>query len=487
MAFIWQDCVNINPKFDFMKFFTLLFLSFIPQLVFATTWLVGPGRNYEKPSQVSTLVSDGDTVMIDPVEYLRDVCIWKANDLFIAGNGGIAHLNADRTAYGGKAIWVVAGNNATISNIKFSNCSVVDRNGAGIRLEGTHLTVSNCIFKQNQNGILAGDNRESDILVESCEFDNNGAGDGFSHNIYINHVRSLRFFYNYVHHAYYGHELKSRAHKNLILYNRISNEDGDASYEIDLPNGGPALIMGNIIQQSKFSDNNTFISYAREGFSNPGPHNLYFVYNTVVNNEDKGILLNVQSKSDTILFANNLISGKLSNISGLPNALLNFGNIIHVQQDSMGFVDAEKYNYHLINTSPAIDASMPLSGGMLGYELLAEKEYVHPRSWKYRFNDGNIDVGCFELQQVNATDQARKYKAELFYNPNDQAIHILDKSDNVSEKIQIELYDFHGQLLKTERFSNSKSISIRNFSPGIYLVVIRWNNNFRSGTVVKPY
>lgn len=469
-----------------MKIISLLLLSSFPFMLCAKTWYVGPGRSFEKPSLVSSLVSDGDTVLIDPAEYLRDVCIWKAHNLTISGNGGLAHLNADRTAYGGKAIWVIAGDNATISDIMFSNCAVVDRNGAGIRLEGTHLTVRNCVFKQNQNGILAGDNPESDILVESCEFDNNGSGDGYSHNIYINHVRSLRFFYNYVHHAYYGHELKSRAHKNIILYNRITNENGDASYEIDLPNGGQALIMGNIIQQSKFSDNNTFISYAREGFTNPGPHNLYFIYNTVVNNEDKGILLNIQSKSDTLLFANNIIAGKLTNVSGLPNALLHFGNVIHIQQDSMGFVNADNYDYHLEPTSPAINAAVALSGGMLGYELLSEREYVHPRSWKYRYNDRNRDAGCFELQQTTVTGQYTAKSYELFYNDSDEAIHFSDNAVDQSEILQIEVFDLNGQLISKGSMSRLNSFPIGHFSAGMYIVMLRWNNNFRSGTVVKP-
>lgn len=469
-----------------MKIFTLLFLSTLPFILYGKTWYVGPGRSYEKPSQVSGLVSDGDTVLIDPVEYLRDVCIWKAHNLTISGHGGMAHLNADRTAYGGKAIWVVAGDNATISDIMFSNCSVVDRNGAGIRLEGTHLTVKNCIFKQNQNGILAGDNLDSDILVESCEFDNNGSGDGYSHNIYINHVRSLRFFYNYVHHAYYGHELKSRAHKNIILYNRITNETGDASYEIDLPNGGQALIMGNIIQQSKFSDNNTFVSYAREGFSNPGPHNLYFIYNTVVNNEDKGILLNVQSKSDTVLFANNIIAGKLTNVSGLPSALLNFGNVIHIQQDSMGFVLPEQYDYHLKPSSPAINAAVELAGAMLGYELLPEREYVHPRSWKYRVNDRSRDAGCFEQQQMTNTDQYQVKSYRLFYSQNDDAIHFSDKAVDPSEMLRIDVFDLTGQLIRTGTISALNSFPVGHLSAGMYIVMVRWDNNYRSGTVVKP-
>jgi len=47
----------------------------------------------------------------------------------------------------------------------------------------------------NEEGILAGHNRSSRILVEYTEFADNGYGDGLSHNIYVNHARefTMRF------------------------------------------------------------------------------------------------------------------------------------------------------------------------------------------------------------------------------------------------------------------------------------------------------
>ena len=38
------------------------------------------------------------------------------------------------------------------------------------------------------------------------------------HNLYIGHVNKLTFRFNYSHHAYIGHNLKSRADANYILY-----------------------------------------------------------------------------------------------------------------------------------------------------------------------------------------------------------------------------------------------------------------------------
>lgn len=391
-----------------MKFlFALLLMCFVIG-VDGKTWNVGRQWDHKAPSAVASLVGTGDTVWIEAGIYPGDVCKWAADKLYIAGKGGRAVLDAQRMGYGGKAIWVIAGSETLIENIDFLHCEVVDRNGAGIRLEGKHLTLRYCSFVENQNGILAGDNPLSDILIEHCEFAANGSGNGFTHNIYVNRVRTLTLRYNYIHHAYYGHEVKSRAQQNVILYNRITSEDGDASYEIDLPNGGQALVMGNVIQQSKFSDNNTIIAYGLEGMSNSGPHKLCFLFNTVASNEDKGVLFNVQSKMDTLMFANNIVAGNLTLLNGIPNAYYQQGNCIRLQSSDVQFVDESRYDFHLEANSPAIDSSTQLDGSFLGYEFVPAREYVHPAGGKERFFDGRPDRGAFEKQQVTAVHSTGK-------------------------------------------------------------------------------
>ena len=112
---------------------------------------VGPGRMYTLPSQAATAVRDGDTVAIDAGSYV-DCATWTRNDLLIRGIGGYAHVR-DKSC-GGKAIWVIRGNNTTIESIEFSGASVVDGNGAGIRQEGANLTVRRCYFTTARRGFL---------------------------------------------------------------------------------------------------------------------------------------------------------------------------------------------------------------------------------------------------------------------------------------------------------------------------------------------
>src|SRR5687768_11105564 len=172
---------------------------------------VGPEHELKSPSAAANVARDGDTIEIEAGLYVADAAVWRDNDLIIRAVGGRAHLRADGAGAEGKAIWVVKGSNTTIEGIEFSGAKVRDRNGAGIRLEGAGLTVRDCYFHHNENGILTGNNRDSDIVVEHSEFAYNGAGDGRTHNLYIGAVRTFTLRYSYVHHAVVGHNVKSRA------------------------------------------------------------------------------------------------------------------------------------------------------------------------------------------------------------------------------------------------------------------------------------
>jgi len=81
-----------------------------------------------------------------------------------------------------------------------------------------------------------------------------------------------------------GHTVKSRSKETHILYNRISGEDGDTSYEINVPNAGRTFIIGNLIEQGPNTQNSTILLYGEDGVPADGRANeIYIVNNTFVN------------------------------------------------------------------------------------------------------------------------------------------------------------------------------------------------------------
>ena len=470
-----------------MKKIILLLVVAIFHLPFsishATVWQVGPTHTYTKPSQVSSLVQNGDTVDIDAGTYTADVCHWTANNLLLRGVGtGYAHLNANNTSYGQKGIWVIGGNNTTVRYIEFSHChdvAAVDKNWAGIRQEGMNLTVSHCYFHDNDDGILAGTLNPSKIVIQFTEFDHNGFGDGYSHNLYINHVDTLVFRYNYSHHATIGHELKSRAHVNYILYNRLSNEaTGDASREIDMPDGGTAIVMGNIVEQGPNSTNSGIIGYGLESLTNNAPHDLYLVNNTIVNDKSSGVFVQVGNVMNIFKSRNNILAGIGAMMFGTPVTLDTASNWHPVNISSAGFVSAATYDYHLTIFSPAINSGTNAGVASNGFSLTPLMEYSHPANSVARVVSLAIDLGAHEFGSATGVNDNSNLKDEFQYWAAEGSLTVATSIPLVV----VTIYDAFGRKIIEKKIQSGISqIDVSSLSQGIYILEARTENGAVSG------
>lgn len=448
---------------------TLAFAFFVTGTLNATIWHVGPSQTYTKPSQVAGLVNSGDTVDIDAGIYSSDVCAWTDNNLLIRCTNGMAHLKSNGMSYGDKAIWVIQGTNTTVEHIEFSLCTTTSSNGAGIRQEGQNLTVRHCYFHDNENGILSGALAGSRITVEYSEFGGNGAGDGYSHNLYIGHVDTLIFRYNYSHHAKTGHELKSRANVNYILYNRFSNEaTGTASYEIDLPNGGLAVVMGNVVQQGLNTGNSTMVAYGMEGLTNSGTHNFYLVNNTLVNERSSGIFVNVKSGTNLYKGYNNLFAGTGTALSGSAIIVDTVANKKYTIA-AAGFVNSALYDYHLAAGSTAQNAGVSAGVAGSGLSLTPAYEYAHPAARSTRNTTGAVDVGAYELPDPVSTFIETENTAQntLIAYSAQGALSIRSGGEPVSAKI----FSADGRLMyeSTQAFSDT-TLDVSQWPAGLYVL-----------------
>lgn len=358
------------------------------------TLRVGPTRAYTTIRSAAAAVQNGDSVLIDAGTYAGDVCSWYANDLVVRGVGGRAVLQANGAQAGGKGIWVVYGRNFTAENIEFSGARVPDGNGAGIRNDTSgFLVVRNCVFRDNENGILGG---ADSMLIEYCTFDRNGVGDpGRTHNMYI-WGRSVTVRHTYTHRAVLGHNIKTRGQNNYILYNRIMDEaDGDASYSIDVPDCGRTYIIGNVIEQGPNSDNSSIISYGAESSSNT--QDLYVINNTIVNNRPNGgTFVSIGGTTPTKI-RNNIFYGPGTPWSG--GSVTSSNNFVSTAYDNAPkFASPSTYDYRLTSASPLtiVNAGASPGSSSTGYDLTPTREYVYDAEGKDRAAQGNLDIGAFE-------------------------------------------------------------------------------------------
>ena len=176
----------------------------------------------------------------------------------------------DGVACEGKAALVLRGRSAEVEGIVFSNISVPDRNGAGIRLEAGTLTVRQSWFRDSEQGILTASASDIALRVERSTFTGlgtcEGAG-GCAHSIYAGDIGELVVERSRFEAGTGGHYVKSRAARNIVRDSSFDDSNGSGTnYMIDLPNGGGGAIVGNRFVQGRNKENwSAYIALGAEG------------------------------------------------------------------------------------------------------------------------------------------------------------------------------------------------------------------------------
>lgn len=335
---------------------------------------VGPGRAVKSLAAAARQARDGMVVEVDAGDYVADAATWPQHELTLRAVGGRVRLIAAGINAQGKGLFVTTGRRQRIEGFDFIGAAVPDRNGAGIRLEAGSLTLVDCSFRDNENGLLTANDEAIELDIVDCDFGPILPRDGRTHNLYVGAIRRLAVTGSWFHHGLHGHLLKSRAALNHILYNRLSDEiGGRASYELEFPNGGVAVVMGNLIMQSSTTENPHVISFGVEGATWPRQA-LYLVHNTLVDQlPSGGIWLRVTPRQAEVMLANNLLVGapRLA-AEGHWMRRANFS------ADWDEFVRAARDDWRLKPGSELRGRAQDM-GVAEGLRLSPSREYRHPR------------------------------------------------------------------------------------------------------------
>jgi hypothetical protein len=470
----------------------------------AAVWHVGAAQTYTLPSQVRTLVQDGDTIYIDGGIYANDATKWVNKNLKFIGLG----TGSNRTIMqytgdipNGKGIFVFETpgtcDNAYVENIVFDGAQVSDANGAngaGIRYQANNLTVMNCKFMNCQNGILEGNGSvtTSNVVIHNSEFYNNGYQvqndpnySGYEHNIYISASADTLDVQNcYFHHPRgQANSLKTRAQRSFILYNLIDEEAGGyGSWEIDIAQGGLNVIMGNIIIQGAAGANHGIIGYdaainALEDF--------YFVNNTVIN-QYVGNIKYFNTVPATGITTYKIYNNIFASVTGANNTMFT-GNIPSVLDSSnninatnyltLGFTNPAIDDYSLTTASTlAIDNGTNAGNTNTGFSLTPVNMYqsfttaLLPRT----ITGAAIDIGAYEYAASTGISE-NQFPATISLYPNPSNGKFQLRIDNVLLGVHynLEIYDVHGEKVHSTVDliqQTSNGIDLSNFAKGIYFV-----------------
>lgn len=399
----------------------------------ATTRHAGAGQTYTTVTAAAAACANNDSVIVHGNQtYHQDWPIWNKTGLKIIGVDanwqfpGTALYNATQAPImdgdlvfpnqgggGGdadKGIWVLttAADNIEIKGISFKRARSSGANGAGIRIyttvPATNLLIQYCKFEDCEDGILGGSSGDS-IRVEYSEFLSNGTVDAQAHNMYIGNCRSFTLRYSYTHKSIGGHLIKTRALNNYIEYNRITQEDGTGSYEVDIPDGGRSFVIGNVIEQGANAGNSRLVRYAEESTTNPSQE-LYVFNNTFANEFSTATY--VQVAGTPAFQIKNCIFYGLGSVSsgGSPTTSNNYQE--NPQANTAKFVNPSGYDYRLTAATPSTVLNAGVDPGTVsGKNCLPTNQYVYDKQTATRTTSGSaVDIGAFEFSQTGGSPDA---------------------------------------------------------------------------------
>ena len=298
---------------------------------------VGAGEMFATLAAALAHATDGCIIRVDAGTYVNDFATVTAK-ITIEGVGGMANFVATEAPPNEKGILTVD-NDVTIENCGFSGSAISDAyggNGAGIRYEGGQMVLENDSFQNNQNGILGAPaiaGLTNTVTVDHCLFKDNGSGTGYTHNFYMGNVSQVTFTNNISEGANVGHEFKSRAYSNDIENNVFADgATGDASYQIDLPDGGADTVSGNVVEKGPNGINEAMVHFGGEGIPYAGS-SLLVSGNQFVNDfgssavavlNQTAISVDIAGNEFDSIAAANIASGpatETANVDGQGNAI----------------------------------------------------------------------------------------------------------------------------------------------------------------------
>lgn len=309
------------------------------------------------------------------------------------------------------------------------------RNASGVYVEkGEHITIRNCIFRDNGNGFFVAssdDETSRDILVEgNYIYDNGNPGSNTEHNSYTA-ASGITFQFNRygpLKAGATGNNLKDRSSALVIRYNWI--EGGNR--ELDLVDAEDSIVIrndpryhetfvyGNVLIEPAGAGNRQIVHYGGDSDDEPTYRKgtLYFFHNTVISTRtDRTTLVRLSTPDERCDARNNIawVSGPGSflalldeagtiELSGnwmkpgwtgnfdpdfVPNVIDNgtFGSI------SPGFLDETAQDFRIRPDGETAGMSIPLAAAALPDHDVRFQYLKHQKSAQ---RSTAADVGAFE-------------------------------------------------------------------------------------------
>lgn len=250
----------------------------------AEVFVVGPEGEPAALQEVLMRAADGDVIELLPGRYGALQLVLENRRLTLRGLGETRPvLDGEGRRLEQRALITVRGGDVVLENLELRGARAASGQGAGVLLDGGRVTLRRVRLHDNEHGLLALNDPGAQVLIENSEF---GMAPrvvgGLHHLLNVGRIARLAVSGSRFQQGFEGHLIRSRAAVTDIRHNLIHDGPrGGVSYEIELPLGGEATLIGNIIGQGRDTQNPVMVAYGTEGSAWPR-NRLVMAHNTLL-------------------------------------------------------------------------------------------------------------------------------------------------------------------------------------------------------------
>ena len=314
----------------------------------AATLEVGDGKAYQHIEKALAAARPGDEIVVYPnpdgSAYRQPALLVRTPHLTIraADPQKPVELDGDGFLYSGRGSVPRAiiqfdpeASGCVLDGFRLVHARNESHNGAGVRInQANDVTIRNCEIRDNDMGVMSNGEASKQTAarqrIEKCKITDNGTtkDPGYNHNLYLGGT-SVTVRECEIARSVTGHNLKSRAHLNFIVKNKIHDSCNreldlvDAEGTTDIADSHSFLIENTIVKDPKCSGNKAVIHFGRDG--NAAHNGTIWLIGNTIRTPFLSPVVEVSSGDGVVFIDNRIDDGGADQI----------GLLAHLRQSSM--------------------------------------------------------------------------------------------------------------------------------------------------------
>jgi parallel beta-helix repeat protein len=378
--------------------------------------------------------------------------------IFITGsseiNIAISKLNLNTASSSGGGLCIQGSSEISMinNNINTNNAST---SGGGIYIEDSYVYLKDIYISSNtaanegggvciNNSVL---NLNTNPFFNSNIISDNNVSSGSGSGIYL-------------------HLVNPKLYNNIVSGNNFTNSGNGGGIYLDNSN---AKIINNAIIYNAANGDGGGIFFTNG--SSPLLANSILYGNTCASHYQ--LFINDNNSAPIIIYCD----VQYDSVGLAPGVTYNQANCTNNIGSDPAFVNFAIENYHLLSTSPCINAGTPDTTGLNLPAIDLDGNL--------RVYNGRIDIGPYEYGSIHGIGM-NDFNNHLLFYPNPATDKLTIETSAITTQSQLSIINPNGQELITQQISNPKTvIDISNLPSGVYFVRLTNDRTVEVGKIIK--